>query len=236
MSPRAAKLHVVTCRNDHIYHWVIPDSDWEKIEAAYGRQLSPTVRAEILVSMRVYCKLALDEMEAPSALPARRRIDRLRKLARPLLAEIENRNSLSRMAPEAIADGPIYRPLEHSNLERRLLKPLSRMLQRFIAATDAAHRGLPIRNPKPGGPTYWDLWIVTLTDIAIKNQLPAGAGEIAGKPESYSPFVNLVDALQKLIPSHLRRSTHSQCGLNESIKRARRGADMRGSKPKSRTA
>jgi hypothetical protein len=244
MPPRGAKVPFSTGGHPD---FTIPESAWGGIEAAYV-PLSASARDEINSATARYVDMATAERAAPSALPAKRRINRVLKQEQSALDEINKRNSFSSMAQESYGDYLIYSHLEHPassadalrpGRERLLLAPVAAEHERVIAACKAALRELE-QTRDPGywrAGSAWDRWIVELTAIAKKHHLPTGTGvTVTIDADKYSPFVKLVEALQKILPIGLQRSTWSQGALNEAIKRARRSPDRRRSKSRSTRA
>jgi len=231
MPPRAAKVPFSSGGNRG---FTIADAAWKAIETAYGRELSPAVREEMGSATAQYVDFATAEKAAPPSLPARRRIERLRKRAKQLLEELDERNSFAAPAPELYADELIYFHLyPRSNPKallpgRRhlLLAPSSAEVERIVAGCDAALSEMG-RTSAPGywhEGSSWNSWVVQLTEIAASHGLPVGAAVTVKKaePDQYSPFIRLVQALQRCLPSDLRRSMLSDDALTEAIKRARR--------------
>jgi hypothetical protein len=234
MPPRAPKVPFSSGGHPPL---AIPDNSWERIEAAYGRELPTSVRDAILDATARFVDMASAEKGAGSALPGRIRIDRLRKLASNLLKEIDKRNSFPPEAPQFYADELIFFHLQHpsgNNKDlhpsgwRELLAPVAADLSRFIAACDEAKREMQeTKTPGywPEG-SAWNAWIVELIGIMKAHGLTTAAAMTVTKhsDDRYSPFVGFMRALQSCVPPDLQRSMDSDGALAEAIKRARRGA------------
>jgi uncharacterized membrane protein YccC len=234
--PRAAKVPFSS--GEH-RDFAIPECAWSRIEASYGRELPSSARDQFSKATAHYVDMAAAEQAAPSALPARDRLVRLRKLATDLHAELDERNSFAAGRPEFYADQLIYFHLQHPGAttealrpgrEHLLLAPVAGDLQRFIAACDAAASEMEATS-KPGywrEGSAWNNWIDALSRIAEAHGLPTAATEtIKIAADELSPFVPFVAALQETLPAELRRSTGSLVALTGSIKRARKGTRTR---------
>jgi hypothetical protein len=97
-----------------------------------------------------------------------------------------------------------------------------RDLERFSKACQDTITFLSTHDFWPAGGA-WDIWIRQLTSILDHRGLPTSARKDSDKAKSdkASQFVELVDALQRLIPERFRRSIHSKPALAAAIHKAR---------------
>jgi hypothetical protein len=217
-----------------------PDSAWAPIEVAYGQTLPSRVRQEIVAATAHFVDMAAVELEAPPAMPAKRRVERLRKSARKLADELTKCRTFKPNSPELWADELIFQHLRLPPLDNGQPRPTSVHLApglgyiaKFISACDAAKNEMnemKLRYWRAG--SAWNDWIKALTKIMTKHDLPIGASGTVATTNSdpddwrldldYPPFTAFMRALQQQVPANVQKHMCSDAALAGAINRARR--------------
>jgi hypothetical protein len=215
----------------------ITDSDWQRIEKAYGQKLSPKARRDIHEKTQEFVDRAEFEQNAEPVSDARDRITTFIGAASSLRSTIDS----------GIHDADIYacslikkhlrkqrdakKQKEGDAVKKRRrkkddpLRNISNGMRLLIFASQDALREL--EDAKDQGFSKgeaWDRWIVRLTSIAEKHGLPWRVRKDSDKQSdshSQSHFVEFVWALQHFVPDAHRRK-HSRGALAGAIVGARR--------------
>jgi len=180
----------------------LADAAWERIKASTNRfvsedQLTPNLK-ELRQRLTSLSKAAdYFEREFPNGLPAP---TTLKKLHRSLLKEL------------SILDLEVATVMPYLQTLARVSRILADYSLHNPECLDALSRD-----------ELWDIWIADLTGIAQRERLPSGARKDSDKTTGQaSPFVRLVNALQRFIPPSRRRFIHSIDGLATGVSRARK--------------
>lgn len=223
MAKRKPKLPLASA--GRAYHLELTRADWKRLEKAYGHPLPDALRAGILESTDRFLSSAKFEQTAPNIAEAKEYISAVKKgtgelrkalLGRPGLANFKAKQllrELTDLPSDDDADGVTY-------LASRTLPDLAR-------ACDAAMAELSdfgVGSFRTG--VAWEVWIRELAKLLSGQGLPVGArkdvsGGSAKTVRDSSPFVALVSGLQQLIPSEIRRGSHSLDALSGMVTRAR---------------
>jgi hypothetical protein len=230
MGKRAPRLPVASAERIRV---TITDSDWRRIEKAYGQKLSLEARRDIHEKTQEFVDLAEFEQNAELVSDARDRITTIMGAASSLRSTIDS----------GIHDADIYacslikkhlwkqrdakKQKEGDAVKKRRqkkddpLRNISSGMRLLIFASQDALRELD--DAKDQGFSKgeaWDRWIVRLTSIAEKHGLPWRVRKDSDKQSRSSPFVELVWELQRFVPKAHRR--HSRGALAVAIVTARR--------------
>src|SRR5262245_58178899 len=213
----------------------ITDSDWQRIEKAYGQKLSLKARRDMREKTQEFVDRAEFEQNAEPVSDARDRITTIIGAASSLRSAIDS----------GIHDADIYacslikkhlwkqsdakKQKEGDTIKRRRrkkrdpLRNISSDMRLLIFASQDALRELD--DTKDQGFSKgeaWDRWIVRLTSIAEKHGLPWRVRKDSDKQsDRQSPFVEFVWALQQFVPDAHGRE-HSRGAVAVAIVAARR--------------
>jgi hypothetical protein len=194
----------------------ITDEAWGGIEDAYGRLISPQIRALIDAATNDFVNGASAENTGRMG-DALNRARSLHKLAQHLIAAIDERPSgeVTREYVDdlialhhAVQNATKFRKLLGIRVaplaERKYVVELLQDLHQFKSACELTLQELDQAsqyNYWPDG-AAWEKWIRNLIDIVEANKLPAKARKDVDKNRSgkASPFVEFVCALQCHIP------------------------------------
>ena len=236
MGKRAPKLPVASAgggEEERRKVVVITDSDWQRIEKAYGQKLSPKARRDIHEKTQKFVDRAEFEQNAELVSDARDRITTILGAASSLRSAIHS----------GIHDADIYacslikkhlwkqsdaeKQKEGDAIKRRRrkkddpLRNISSGLRPLIFASKDALGELDEDQGFSKGEA-WERWIVRLISIAEKHGLPWRVRKDSDKQsDCQSPFVEFVWALQEFVPDAHRRK-HSKGAVAMAIVAARR--------------
>jgi hypothetical protein len=200
----------------------IADTDWQRIETAYGLKLLPGVRKQLYQATCAMLWFVPPEQIAQPVSASRRRVERIKKAA------AEFKDAVFENSPDA------YGYYENHLFNRRFndqrvkdrdkLRFLGMLMTSAVVTCNQVlnHLDNPTNHGWQEGET-WQLWVQELTSILTAQGLPTGARKDTdknktGKP---SPFVALIRELQKCIPATFRRSSQSDGALAKSIHESR---------------
>ncbi len=195
----------------------ITETDWQQIEAAYGRELPNNVRKAITEATEKFLFW-----------------DSVAHAGEPLAhaeAIIENYKKAAAVFRHALAvhDGSaagacakIVIEVELKHLPLSVLGSIGQVSQTVFAFEAACSKALSPKSllrvsMEEGEP--WQGWVQLLTQIMRQHALPLGASKTNS---GQSPFIALVRELQKCLSVQHRRHTHSEEALAAAIVRARR--------------
>jgi hypothetical protein len=231
MGKRAPRLPVASAERIRV---TITDSDWRRIEKAYGQKLSLEARRDIHEKTQEFVDQAEFEQNAERVSDARDRITTIMGAASSLRSTIDS----------GIHDADIYacslikkhlwkqrdarKQKEGDAVKKRRRKkgdPLrnisSGMRQLTFASQDALRELDDAKDQGFSKGEAWDRWVVQLTSIAEKHHLPWRVRKDSDKSDSQSHFVEFVWALQRFVPdAHCRK--HSRGAVAEAIVKGRR--------------
>jgi hypothetical protein len=203
----------------------ITDGDWNRIEKAYGKQLSASVRKKIFDATTGFLLFECFERTAEPRSWAIDRVRRLRKSAEEFnkaLLKDTHQAGVSRI----YADNLIERYLDHPRLgSREKLRHLRSVLVSVSAACRSALKAIEDPNvPRRWPGECWDRWVCRLTAVFNASGLPSGARKDSDKrrADGHSPFVMFVYELQRCAPREARRHVQSKDALANAIQVARR--------------
>ena len=198
---------------------------WRLIEKRYGHQIPDEARSAVNAVTNRFLQLAAAEDDAPSKADALKRLENLKDRTDSLqkaINELPVDNPIREYVDEEIAFAYSISRYEHSTPILEYLSTFERELGRFSEACQDTITYLSNHDfwPTSGA---WDVWIRELTGILRGYRLPTSARKDSDKAKSdkASQFVELVDALQRLMPEQFQRSIHSKPALATAIHKAR---------------
>lgn len=198
----------------------IGDDGRRVVEAAYGRKLPDPIWEQIKASTN---RFVSDEHFTPTLRELRQRLEALSTAAHyfaaPFSDEQSTRFSLKQLHRQLLNE------LGDLGVEEATIIHYLQALTRscWVLAEYS------IQNPECldalSRDECWDIWVSDLTGITERGGLPSGARKDTDKLKNTgqaSPFVRLVDTLQRFIPESRRRFVHSLDGLATGISRGRK--------------
>ena len=236
MARRKKTLPIAGQSRKKIKSIAITRSDWRNVEKKFGKPLPQSVRDEILKLTSDFVYWAQFEVEAEPLQPARDRVIAWQRWADTCRKNSTSKHFGNRKRQDTEPQGNDARQRSHRETliyakhkissyfsDARFQRPdlfgdLGGVLVSFSVACGMALADL---DDPPGWQAgdAWEIWICNLTRVLNKAHLPTGArtDDLAEQ----SAFTNLVAALQKFIPSKIRRPIHSLPALAKAIQRAR---------------
>jgi hypothetical protein len=206
----------------------ITDSDWQRIESAYGRELSPEARRDIHEKTQEFVDRAEFEQNAEPVSDARDRITIIERAASSLRSALDGGDHDADGHARTLIKKHLRKVGDAIKKHRRKkddpLRGISSDIRVLIFASQDALRELD--DAKDQGFSKgeaWERWIRRLTSIAKAHNLPGGARKDSDKQSGShaSPFVEFVWGLQQFVPGTHRRA-HSKDALAKAISEARR--------------
>ena len=219
----------------------LDSSDWERIERAYGKSLSPQLRDKVVRITKDFLYWASAE-ETPPLRDAQKRAKSLRKHAESLLKEMQ-RTTDNEVAPytDELIDLYFRRfwfeefQCKAEVVQDALPPEVVAALSIFLRACDGALSEMDALSQQTWmwqDREAWDVWITELTELLKAEGLPTAAATTVSKDKvGYSPFVKFIKQLQNDIPGEFERSQWSSGALTEAIKRARKSRNKFQAKP-----
>jgi hypothetical protein len=198
----------------------ISDTDWQRIETAYGASLPGDVRAEIFRAIEAF--LFLDSFERRAELSAKGKV----------ILEAHDRaatrffNELFVGASAASDEGVYAHYLIENNFKASQLGTEGAGLDAFLNLLRAFHVACntSIKQVNEASAfregNAWTNWIDWLTEILEEAKLPCLVRKDVGsksKSDKQSPLVLLVWELQNCLPEGCRRHTQSEAALADAI-------------------
>ena len=201
----------------------VTEEGWRFIEERYGHQIPDEARISLNAAINEFLQLASAEDDAPSKADALRRLESLKGQTASLAKAINKfpvDHPIRRYVDEEIAFAYSISKYEDSTPILEYFSTFERELARFSKACQDTITFLSNHDFWPTGGA-WDVWIRQLTTILRGYRLPTSARKDSDKSDKPSQFVELVDALQRLLPERFRRSIHSKPALATAIHKAR---------------
>jgi hypothetical protein len=201
----------------------ISNADWQRIEAAYGHQLSETLRRQIHEKTNEFLWWAGFEHTARAVSEAVETAQQYKKAAQDVRRVFFRRST----DPDILVQRLIckYQGLRWEkgriglqNLVLNFERIVSQGCDRAIAELRASKSGFRAGE-------MWDGWVRSLSRILNAKRLPTQARKDTDKQtksSSSSPFIGFLRELQQCIPPKFRRSTQSDAALAQAIYKARR--------------
>jgi hypothetical protein len=202
----------------------ISSADWQRIEAAYGRSLSKTLKRQIRKETSEFLEWVVYEQTVRPTSEAVKRVQQIKKAIQHVRTEVLPRPSVASDADyvaRQLISQHLRLPWEKG---RNGLQALVLNLERKISrACDLAIRDL---RREPGFPAgeQWEIWVRKLTKILNAEGLPTQARKDTDKESEsnlLSPFIGFLRELQQCIPPEFRRSTQSDGALAQAMSKAR---------------
>jgi hypothetical protein len=239
MGKRAPKLPVASAggkeEEERRKVVAITDSDWQRIEKAYGQKLSPKARRDIHEKTQEFVDRAEFEQNAEPVSDARDRITTIIEAAGSLRSALDGGDRdadvhARTLIKKHLRKGDAKKQKEGDAVKKRRrkkgdpLRNISSGMRLLIFASQDALRELD--DAKDQGFSKgeaWDRWIVQLTSIAEKHGLPRRVRKDSDKQSGRhaSPFVEFVWELQQFVPKTHRRE-HSRGAVAEAVVKARK--------------
>jgi hypothetical protein len=204
----------------------VTEEGWRQIEKRYGRQIPDEARRAVNDVTNKFLQLASAEEEAPLKQDALNRLRNLKERTDYLhqtINELPVDNPIRQYVDEEIAFAYTISQYENATAILEYVSFFKRDLERFSKACDDTIHFLSQHNFWPAGGA-WDIWIRQLTTVLDGYHLPTPARKDSDKAKSdqTSPFVEFVDAFQRLIiPERFQRSLQSKGALANAIHKAR---------------
>jgi len=227
MPKRSAKLPIASA--GAVTKFEPSEKDWRRIEKAYGPSFSGEVQAAVQSITQTFLDAVAFEEAAPETAQAELKIRSVKAaLSKLRQAIVENGPNVSPLASfkgkQMISEQAGLPFLEGSD---GLTKFAWTTVLKIEHACNAALEDLA--EQREAGGSYrqgaaWQAWVCSLARALEKHGYPIGVRKDANKRRSDSPsaFVSFIAELQKCVPGHLRRSTHSSDALSKAIYEARK--------------
>ncbi len=205
--PRYTPRIPVATLNDGDPELAIADSDWKRIEKAYGHELCPNVRSQIYGATFTFLAFSDFEQSAQPVAVVRKRIKKIERAATKL------QNAILEIPNGVWSNAASYADhLISGNIgDTRINGKLQVLGSVIISVVDACRTALQqLESEARHGPrkgTIWQSWVGKLGSIVAEHGLPIEARKDTDKikVDQLSPFVELVDALQMHLPKEHRR-------------------------------
>jgi hypothetical protein len=211
----------------------ITDSDWQRIEKAYGQKLSPEARRDIHEKTQEFVDRAEFEQNAELASDACDRISIIANAASSLRSALNDGDHDADVYARTLIKKHLWKQRdakkqkEGDAVKKRRrkkddpLRNISSDMRLLIFASQDALGELDDANDQGlSKGEAWDRWIVRLTSIAEKRGLPWRVRKDSDKQKRCSPFVEFVWELQRSVPKAHRR--YSRGALAGAVVGARR--------------
>jgi hypothetical protein len=220
----SGKIPRIVMREAFGFH--VLEEDWCEIEKRYAHSIPAEARSAVNDVTEKYLRLASAEQDAPSKADALKRLEDLKGRTASLkeaINELPADNPIREYVDEQIAFAYSISKYEDSTSILEYLSTFERELERFSKACRDTISFLLDYDFWPAR-AAWDIWIRQLTQALDRHGLPTSARKDSDKAKTgkASQFVELVDALQRLIPERFRRSIHSKPALATAIHKARK--------------
>jgi hypothetical protein len=202
----------------------VTDEEWQRLEGILGQVLSPGIREEVIEATDRFLRFAVFEFTREPFDEASSRLNALRKASNDFLSALVEAARGGDGAFHALQ--LFQRHLVDPKIRgRRKLSVLTNIVTSVVVACEKAHQEVfcDVSSGHQRGDS-WNRWMVNLTEILERNDLPTAARKDATLNKSGRPsaFVLFVEELQKSFSERFRRGTHSAGALTEAIGRARR--------------
>jgi hypothetical protein len=192
---------------------------WRRIERAYGHNIPRATRDEILTLTRSFVYFAPLEHAAQPLKRARKMLGDWKKAAANFQRMLHNSGDAgvwARSRVNAHFDDVRFR-------RRQFFDDFSGVLTSFIVACSQAIADAEdpsLRGYRKG--EGWENWVRGLRRALNKKGLPTAVRKDSADLGRDSPFTKLVEALQKLMPTSIRRGRASTDALAKTIQGALR--------------
>ncbi len=219
----------------------ISEADWQRIEGAYGEQLSGSVRAAVVKATQQFVYWENFERAAEPVTKTQKLIETYKKSASDFQRAMQaGGSSNARILAGHLVTKNFHDPRLSDKAGSSYVgrfHSLSGVLTSFQSACFQALKELEPPTSTRGLlgdlgalPAFkegeeWALWTRRLTEIANDNSLPGGVRKDAGnksKSDKQSPFTLFVWELQKCLPKGCKYPTQSKSALAKAIGKARR--------------
>jgi hypothetical protein len=208
----------------------ITRTQWAAIGKAYERPIRAPVRQAIDNSLREYAALERAESGGVSTGAVDTQLADIREHAKALLAALTAEGDTALAAHDLIEQAfAVEEPLPESFIHvpgYGSFRVCARIgfgpdqLRGLLIVLEHAYDRLPDLRPHQKGDD-WDAWVRGLTVICEQHDLPTEVRQDLGRQRRSSPFVVFVESLQKALPPHLQRHTHSRGALTSAINKTR---------------
>jgi hypothetical protein len=198
----------------------IGDTDWQRIELAYGQPLSESVREAIFRVTQNYVLFDATERQAEPVANGEKLISAYKKAAKNLVSEMQkgSPSDAATYAQQHIKNHFEDRRLSSNNkLPSGVFVALLGVLITFEAACAGALRDLQKTAVSSVKAREWERWIWQLIKIVQSHSLPDG---VRKDGEGVSSFVALVRELQNCLPTECKLP-YADSALPTAIARAK---------------
>ncbi len=198
----------------------LTDGNWKKVEVAYGRALSDTIRQSIVETTNKFLASEVFERNAKPLTPALDLVESIKAASNNLRKEVSTAGGDA----GAFAQSVIKEHFFSSHLRMEPYEQLFHALGDVMSSLSSACTQALAEMDDPDARVFrdgasWDDWIRALTKIARQNNLPIGASKAGTTKADVGPFARLIAALQKHLPIEARR--HANSRLSAAIYSAR---------------
>jgi hypothetical protein len=200
---------------------VFAQDDWKSIEQAYGRDLPLEVREYIRFVTNAVSVVGNVERTAPALEKIKAKTKELSDAAKSLLKEAGWPSTEMDTSFETLTDELARAVKEHDNDHYQFLL----MVYAMLAGCNLMLRAWETDGGLREG-WIWDAWVQGVSEMVEHHGLPTAAPKGSDKRHSNrvsSPFVMLIDTLQKKLPKELQRHKilKTADALEQAICRAR---------------
>jgi hypothetical protein len=201
---------------------VFTEHDWKIIEQAYGHDLPPEARAQILIATEALNVVGNAEINAPDLERLKANTKKLRDAAESLLKETGRpaQEIAGCVSIEGLTEALATVVREYPNDDLQFLL----MVRSVLTACNLRLRAWETDGGLREG-FIWDAWVQSIGEVMEHHRLPSAARKDSDKRDSSeksSGFVLLIKALQEHLPQGVRRHTQSDDALAGAIYRARK--------------
>jgi hypothetical protein len=197
------------------------EHEWSRIEQTYGKPLNSTIRDPILSAICDFINEASIEQNAPLESDVKDWLASVRQSARKFKDAITNRRKLSDSGMRMVTV-LLQEELRRSD-PQITLSTCRNIALKLATACDRARTTAADKGFSEGD--AWRNLIIALTKILTDAGLPTGAPHSRDKKadDTVAPFVALVIAVQRVLPSEIRRHDRADpLSLGKEINRARK--------------
>jgi hypothetical protein len=195
---------------------------WGSIEQAYGHPLVGTIRQLILTATKDFIDEARFEQNAPLQKDVKDWLARLRRISLEFKDALTGRGALSDSGMRLVTV-LLQQEIKSLGPQAASLSACQTMASKLAIACQRT--ATKMRNKGFDEGDAWASWVAKLTRILGEAGLPTGAPHSRDKKsdDSVASFVALVIAIQKVLPSEIRRHDRADpLSLGREINRARK--------------
>ncbi|UTD29348.1 hypothetical protein [Bradyrhizobium sp. WD16] len=194
--------------------------DWQRIEAAYGHELAPALREEIVAHVEKYFRGQPGEENAPFVDDALAYLNRLEKSGKKFWSLMFDEGEGAQTTAADYVQGQVGKYL--SQVHRPSWQQLLDFMTGLITAMEMTRKQINDRAQQgfvEG--SSWNGLVHELIELLAPHKLPVGLAKF-DDPARAAPFVAFFRELQVTFPAQYQRHGTSNAALTEAITTARR--------------